>query len=297
MDKRKADLNLGGKPIKMLITGTTGFVGKNLKEYFQGRSCDLHCPKRAELNLLDSGAVHDYLRKNEFDVVIHCGVTLSSVEENLKMYFNLERCSGFFGKMICVGSGAEYDMRNYIPKMDEQYFRVHIPTDIYGFSKYVIANDIENNSRNIFNLRVFGIYGKFEDHTRRFISNNICRVLSGLDISINKNMYFDYLYVNDFSRIVEMFVDKNPRKNSYNVCSGERVGLVSIAEIIRAVDGGKSAVIVKEDGEKPEYTGDNSLFLKEFNGFDFTKIETAVSELYDWYKNSSNIQFGPEMFS
>jgi GDP-L-fucose synthase len=117
--------------MKILITGTNGFIGRNLKEYFQKRYDDIYCPKRQDLNLLDSHAVYEHLTKNEFDVIVHCGVTLLSVEQNLKMYFNIERCSSSFGKMLCIGSGAEYDMKNYIPKMKEEYFGKHIPSDIY----------------------------------------------------------------------------------------------------------------------------------------------------------------------
>ena len=53
------------------------------------------------------------------------------------MFFNIERCSNLFGRLLVVGSGAEYDMRNYHPGMKEDYFLENIPTDIYGFSKYV----------------------------------------------------------------------------------------------------------------------------------------------------------------
>ena len=272
--------------MKMLITGTTGFIGRNLKEFFQDRSYDLYCPERAELNLVDSEAVYNYVKKHEFDVIIQCGVTLKSVEENLKIYFNFERCSLYFGKMICVGSGAEFDMRNYVPKMTEQYFGKNIPTDIYGFSKYVISKDILDNPGNIYNLRVFGIFGKYEDYRRRFISNNICRVLSGLDISINQNMYFDFLYVDDFSKIVEIFVKQKPSENIYNTCTGEPVDLFSLAEIVKKIHGEGTLIVVKEDGLRSEYTGDNSLFIEEFDEFEFTKIDTAVDELYSWYKNS-----------
>ena len=87
------------------------------------------------------------------------------------------------------------------------------PINIYGYSKYEIAKNIESRHRNIYNLRVFGIYGKYEDYKRRFISNNICRLLCGQTISINKNAYFDYLYVNDFSKIVEMFIKNNKNKD------------------------------------------------------------------------------------
>lgn len=270
--------------MKILITGTNGFVGKNLQEFFRNKSYNLYCPKRGDLNLLDSQGVFDYLTTNKFDVVIHCGVTLSSVEENLKMYFNIERCSDSFGKLICIGSGAEYDKDHYIPKMKEDYFGKYIPQDIYGFSKYVIAKDIESIHRNIYNLRVFGIYGKHEDYNRRFISNNICRLLCDLDISMNRNMFFDYLYVDDFSRIVEMFINKDPLERSYNICNGTPVDFLTFAQLIKETDARDKEIIIKQDGLNPEYSGDNSLFLTEFGDFEFTSHEQAIKELYLWYQ-------------
>lgn len=277
--------------MKIFITGTNGFIGRNLKEYFQDKYDSIYYPERQELDLLDSQAVYEYLAKNEFDIVIHCAITLTSVEENLKMYFNLERCSKFFGKMFCVGSGAEYDKDSYIPKMKEEYFGKHIPSDTYGFSKYVIAKDIESKHRNIYNLRLFGIYGKYEDYKRRFISNNIYRVLSGLNISIKKNVYFDYLYIDDFSRIVEMFINKDVAKRSYNICTGQSVDLLLLAEIIRQINGRDIFIDIKEDGLGVEYSGDNGLFLQEFGEFDFTQPEKAISQLYHWYKDKSGLVF------
>lgn len=275
--------------MKILITGANGFIGRNLKEYFINRY-DVYCPPRQELNLLDSPAVTSYLLRHTFDIVIHCAVTLTSVEQNLKMYFNIEKHSGSFGKMFCIGSGAEYDMDNYIPKMKEDYFGKHIPGDVYGFSKYVIAKDIESRPRNIFNLRVFGIYGKYENHRRRFISNNICRALCKLDLSINQNMFFDYLYINDFLQILEMFLHQDAQRRSYNICTGKPIDLLTLARIIRKVDGRALPINIKEEGFKKEYTGDNTFFLREYGNFDFTPPEKAIEELYFWYKEPDNIE-------
>ncbi|PIS47236.1 MAG: NAD-dependent dehydratase [Elusimicrobia bacterium CG08_land_8_20_14_0_20_51_18] len=272
--------------MKTLITGSTGFVGRNLKEYFQPRYEDVFCPKRAELNLLDAEAVKLYMEKNAFDLVIHCGVTLLSVEENLKMYFNLERNSSAFGKMVCVGSGSEYGPGHYYPKMKEDYFGNHVPADIYGFSKFVMAKDVEAVRRNIYNLRVFGIYGKYENYKRRFISNNICRVLSGLNISIKKNVGFDYLYVNDFCAIAELFAKGSPLLRSYNVCAGQTVELLQLAKLVQKADGRERPIIVKEEGMGTEYSGDNSLYTSEFGAFPYTTHEKAVEELYGWYRDN-----------
>jgi GDP-L-fucose synthase len=181
--------------------------------------------------------------------------------------------------------------------MKEEYFGKHIPSDIYGFSKYVIAKDIESRPRNIYNLRLFGIYGKYEDYKRRFISNNICRVLCGLNISIKKNLFFDYLYVEDFAAIAEIFMHKDPLRRSYNICTGKSIDLFTLAGMIRKIDGRKVPIEVKEEGMGTEYSGDNSVFLREFGDFVFTPHEKAIGELYDWYKHSSNITFDAKDFS
>lgn len=283
--------------MKILITGTTGYVGRNLKEYFQDKHKDIYCPKRQELDLLDSQAVYEYLTIRKLDIIIHCAITLLSVEQNLKMYFNIERCSQSFGKMLCIGSGAEYDIKNYIPKMKEGYFGKYIPSDIYGFSKYVVAKDIESKYRNIYNLRIFALYGKYEDYKRRFISNNIVRVLSGLNISIKKNRCFDFLYINDFLRIIEMFINKDAMKRSYNICTGKSIDLFTLAKIIKQIDGKNVPIDLKEDGLDVEYSGDNALFLQEFGEFNFTQPEKAIGELYNWYKNPNNIVFDTKDFS
>jgi UDP-glucose 4-epimerase len=277
--------------MKLLITGTNGFVGRNLKEYFQARYEDVLTPRRQELNLLDSDAVRDYVAGKRFDVVLHCGVTLVDVEQNLKMYFNLERCSKSFGKMILVGSGAEYDKTKSPPKVTEDRFGLHIPQDIYGFSKYVIAKDVEAIPRNIYNLRVFGIYGKYEDYRRRFISNNICRVLSGMGLSLNRNTYFDYLYVDDFARMLELFMKRDPKKRSYNVGTGEPIDLLSLAKMIQAIDGRGASITVKQDGLNPEYSCDTKSFHGEFGAFEFTPVRSAVAALYGWYRDSGDAAF------
>lgn len=277
--------------MKLLITGTNGFVGRNLKEYFQERYENVQTPKRQQLDLLSSDAVREYIATNDFDVVLHCGVTLIDVEQNLKMYFNLERCSKAFGKMILVGSGAEYDKSKSPPKVSEDRFGEHIPQDIYGFSKYVIAKDVEAVPRNIYNLRVFGIYGKYEDYRRRFISNNICRVLSGMGLSLNRNMYFDYLYVDDFARLVDMFMTKDPRRRSYNVGTGEPIDLLSLAKMIQTIDGRGAPITVKQEGLNPEYSCDTRLFHGELGTFAFTPVKEAVTALYGWYRDSGDAAF------
>lgn len=126
-------------------------------------------------------------------------------------------CGGWRTTAICwkplpsrlyyFGSGAEYDMRHYIPSMRESYFGTHVPQDPYGFSKYLMSSLATGN---IYDLRLFGVFGKYEEWQRRFISNMIYRNLTGQTMGMNQNMYFDYLYINDLSSILEWFLFHEP---------------------------------------------------------------------------------------
>lgn len=276
--------------MKILVLGSNGFIGRNIVEDLSANpSYQMLCPKRQELNLLDTQAVEQYLSAHRPDVVIMSAVNIAQLDQNLVMYFNVERCSHLFGRMITIGSGAEYDMKNYVPMMTEDYFRQHIPSDIYGLSKFVVSNDVERAPRNIINLRVLGIFGKYEDYTRRLISNNICRALAGLGISINQDMKFDFIYVHDFIRTLEKFFSADVKYRNYNVCAGTPDSLLNIAQIICDVHGQGETVTVKEPGEKPEYSASTERLTQEFGPQDLTDMRTCVQELYTWYAHHPDL--------
>ena len=275
--------------LKILLTGGTGFIGRNLKEAWQSKY-DLYAPTRQELNLLDAAAVEQYLREGRFDVVVHTANTNDVVyqvneyqvlDRNLRMFFNLKRCNGLYGKLYYFGSGAEYDMRHYIPHMPEHYFGTHIPADPYGFSKYIMS---QAAGENIYDLRLFGVFGKYEEWKRRFISNMIYLNLNGKLMQMNQNMYFDYLFVDDLSRIMEWFLTHEPLHHHYNLCSGTRVDLLSLAQTVIRQSGVLGQIAVRQEGWKPEYTGDNSRLLTELGEISLTPMDTATQQLISHYR-------------
>jgi GDP-L-fucose synthase len=198
------------------------------------------------------------------------------------MFFNLAKNSASFGKLINIGSGSIYDMRNYQPKMTEDYFGKFIPADEHGFFKYVIGKHIEK-SENMIDLRVFGVFGKYEDYSIRFISNAICKAIFDLPITLRQNRKFDYLYIDDLMPVLEFFIENKPVKNSYNVTPDSSIGLLEIAEIIKKISGKNLEIKIGQQGLGLEYSGDNSCLKKEIKDFEFTKIESAINGLYNWY--------------
>lgn len=270
--------------MKVFVLGSNGFVGRNLVDYLSSRSYEVIAPKRATLDLLDQDATEAYIREHRPDVIINCAITIHSAEINLHMYYNLERCASHFGRLLNVGSGSEYAPKYYVPKMKEPYFGKNVPGDTYGISKYCIARDIERSPYDFINLRVFGIFGEYEDHTRRFITNNICSSIRNRTITVNRNSIFDYLDVVDFVRIAERFLTLDAHHRSYNVCTSIPYELIDLAKIIDRESGRENTLTVVNRDIKSVYTGDNRRLLEEIGGFEFTPIEDSVRRLFAWYE-------------
>ena len=277
--------------MKVLLTGGSGFIGRNLAEYLGGRY-SIVAPSSAELNLLDQECVAGYLRTNHFDVVVHTATTRSNrrmgaaadmLDRNCRMFFNLAHNRSLFGKMLHFGSGAEYSRVELPPRVSESYFDTRIPIDPYGFSKY-ICTKYAVTTDNIFVLRLFGVFGKYEAWDVRFISNACARVVKGLPIVIRQNVRFDYLYVSELAGLLAWFLEHEPRQKAYNVCRGEAHTLLELAEIVASVSGCHPEIIVRNQTLAPEYSADNSRMLGEVGDFRFRRMSDSIGELYHWYK-------------
>lgn len=282
---------------RILITGSSGFIGKNLKASLRDKYI-LYTPSHKELDLLDHNKLNNFFRNNKVDIVINCAAVGGSRPEeyeeqsltnNLKIFFNIANNSRYYKKLIHFGSGAEYDKSKPIMKAKEEQFGKNIPLDDYGLSKYICSQYIDK-SDNIINLRLFGLFGKYEDYRYRFISNAICRNLFKLPITIKQNVYFDYVYIKDFTKIVDFFIEKNPKYKFYNVGAGRPISLLDIANKINKISDNRSKIIVSCKGLGNEYTADNSRISKEIKNLEFTDFDEGLLELYNWYnKNLSKI--------
>jgi len=267
-------------------------MGRNLTEKFK-KKYNLLTPSHDKLDLLDEKAVDKFFKKNKIDVVINCAIVggsrneehvNSAISNNLRIFFNLLKNKDRYKKVIHLGSGAEYDKSKPIIKVKESDFEKTIPKDEYGFFKYICSKYIEKE-RDIVCLRIFGLFGKYEDYRYRFISNAIVNNLKGLPIAMNQNVFFDYTYINDFVRIVDYFINHRAEQKFYNIGTGKKIDILTIANKINKVADKKSKITIKNRGLNYEYTCDNSRLMGELKKFKFTDFDQSLKELYNWYKN------------
>jgi GDP-L-fucose synthase len=288
--------------MKILITGGSGFIGRNLKEQLADEF-EILAPTHSELELLDQDAVDSFFRENGINVVVHSATKpghrnakdpSNLLHNNTRMYFNLVKNSDRFEKMILLTSGAVYDMRHYRPSMKEDYFGEHIPVDETGYSKYICAKHA-NTQDNIIELRPFGVFGKYEDWRIRFISNMICKAIFDLHLTIKQNRLFNYIWINDLVNIIRYFIINKPSERIYNVCSDKAVYLKALAEMVLEISGKNLDIVIDKEETGVEYSGDNSKICSEIKGLSLTSHMDSISNLHDWYKSNKHLIIKEEL--
>lgn len=284
--------------LKIFLSGGGGFFGRNFLELY-GENYNIAAPSHKELDLLDSEAVAGFFKDKHFDVVIHAaniggdrkgrGET-DVAEKIIRMLENILAQKNNFKKIIFLGSGAEYGKQNSLVKVSEEDFGKTIPADSYGFGKYIGSRLLENSGQS-FNLRCFGVFGKYEDYLARFISNAICFSLLGKPIVINQNAVFDYVYVKDLAKIVSHFIESEPKEKFYNAGTGSGVELLDLAKIVKDKTKNPFEIQIVKPGLNKEYTANNQKLMAALGHFKFTPLEQAIEELIEWYKeNWQNIE-------
>ena len=279
--------------MNILLTGSGGFIGKNLKTYLQDKY-NLLTPRSYELNLIDEQAVKKYFEYNDIDFVIHCASTGgargiqdrdTTIEDNIAMVDNILKYKKAKTRVILFGSGAMYDKSRPLHKVKEEEIGKVIPKDLYGKSKMLIAEKVKNRD-DVVCLNIFACYG-YGEKENRFPSYAINQVLKGEDIEINQNVIFDYLFVEDMVKIVEHYITYKPISNIINITPTKSVSLEEIAKIANSFCENKVNIKIKNPIMNNEYTGDNSLLLSDIPDFEFTKIEDGLKKLYN-YINQNN---------
>ncbi len=276
--------------IKIFVAGGRGFIGKNIREQL-GSKYDILAPTREILDLTDAAAVLEFFKKNPVDIVINAaasGVTRNAQTSgvgitNLRIFYNLVHAKEYFQRLIMLGSGAEYDKRKSLERVSESAFGDSIPVDEYGFSKYVCAKYAEQVP-HITHIRLFGVFGKYEDYTTRFISNVICTGLTNGSIVMNKNTRFDYLYIDDCIRILERCIELPSSERIFNIGSGEPIELRTIAEKIHTKLNLQTDIVVREEGMGNEYTPDITVMKNVLGEIPLTSLDSAIDELIEYYR-------------
>lgn len=276
----------------ILMTGSGGFIGRNLKPFLERNGFNVIALKSRDYDFTNKDTVASLVKTHQPDLFILAGfygisdpknIPADTEQKNLAIFKNFFNAAG--GKpVITFGSGAEFDKSRPIIKAKESDLGKVIPKDNYGRAKYALSQMIKDYP-NVLNLRLFGVYGPYEFDSR-FITHAAKCNLAHQPITIRQNVIFDYLPVGDLNRIVLEFINKKPSDQFINMTPNKGISLVEISNIINQISDYKSEIIIAKEGYANEYTGDNTLLKKELPSFVFTSYEKGIKNLYNYLKEN-----------
>jgi|GEM_PF-5147516 len=238
----------------ILLTGSTGMIGSNLKELLP----PMLTPTHAELELTDAFQTREYLRANKPEGIIHCASNDEDIclYDNLRMFENLAK-SGI--PMIIFCTGREIEDRSY--KNGEYVLSKHMTKEL-ALSKY----------KHIKVIQIWGCFGRYE-RPIRFLAANIQRVKEDKPIQVYENRLFSYVYVNDLAEIVEREAQYIERGLLQVV--GYTQPLSVYGEILKEVSGSPHPVKTEKEDFYHSYVGVNTYH------YDYTPLREAIKRYWE----------------
>lgn len=250
--------------MRILITGGKGniatIVKNSLSDYYE-----IINPSHSELDLLDINSIESFLNNHEnFDILIHTAIIggrRTKTEDydvfynNIRMMENVLKFENKFKMIINLDSGAIYDRNTDIMNRKEEDIFT-IPTDFYGFSKYVIHSR-SLYYKQIYNFRIFNLFHELEEGDR-FIKMCFNAKQNNSNVTISNDKYFDFVYKDDFVKIVKYYIDNCDKpdllEKTLNICYDRKYLLSDVAKLIIPT----SQIVIENIDLSHNYCGDNS---------------------------------------
>lgn len=284
---------------RILITGGSGFIGKNVCSLLAGRNRQAYVFTRSggnifddkkfqnrivpiEMDLRDRQKVEKWLKKYRPDFVIHlAGATQHEDQSGEKCFeLNWRATRDFFEmlveitpkKVIAVGTADEYGSR----KTPQNELLAPEPLTAYAESKtlaaeYALKLNREKNFPIVI-LRIFTAYGAGQP-ARMFLSQLIRHALVNEEFEMTDGRQKrDYIYVDDAAEgILSALEKENINGKIFNLGSGASFSLREIAEKAWRICGAETGKL--KIGARPKLSGES---------FDTQADIAAAREMLGW---------------
>ena len=299
---------------KILVTGSNGFIGKNILPPLVSKGYDIFCPQRQDYDLVNEADVNRLFENHNFDTVIHLAADVGGIQR-------IKNFPGevFFNNVLLNTLIMEYSRRNSVSKfialntinsypeldkvlVEDDYWSGRPNKDIfsYGMSKRlaiaqseVYYNQYQFNSINLILDNTYGPYDDFDGPFARVIPSLINKFfkaksenLSSVSVWGSGQSRRQFFYVEDLVKIVLDIVENNHKNFTINVSSGETVTISDLAHLIsKSINYDGKIIFDKSmpEGNKIRVMSNEKL-LSKFGKSKFHKLEEGIKKTVDWYK-------------
>ncbi len=287
--------------MKVLLTGGSGFIGKNLVSYLNSKQIPVDNLNREILN--NNKKLNHFIKSNKsrtkqnYDVLIHLAAELDPYSKNIyQTNVNLTKkllklcVKNNINHFIFSSSHLVYGKTNYLP-IDEEHPKK--PLTHYGKSKLFAENICKSYSKDfgleISILRISSVFG-FGQNEKYIIPRMFNDALSK-KIIINKYsngfQLMDFIHVDDVSKcIVKLCQSK--KSGIYNLSSGIGITAFDLAKTISQFVKGCKIYTENKKEEKNHFLYDVTKINHEVNFKAKTRADSKI--LKPWFEKSTKFK-------
>ena len=302
---------------KILITGASGFVGKNLtKELKKQGFTYLLTPTSSEVDFTIENDVKHYFASYKPEIVLHIAGLVGGIAankarpaeffyKNAMMSVLINHYSYINGvkKLVSLAAGCGYPKEIPVPFVENDFWNGLPDMNSYGYSlakKNLIIGGWSYREQYNFNTTVLlpaNLYGPYDNFNlenshvipaliRKFIaakeSNSPTVEVWGTGIATR-----EFLYVSDSVRAIIDAIDCN-ETGPFNLGTGVETSIKELNNIIAKLVGYEGDIIWnvnRPDGQPKRFYNMNK-FKETFGYIPNTTLENGLRQTIDWYINN-----------
>lgn len=303
--------------MRILLTGGTGMVGKNILCHQKSEKHLFFSPNHSELDLLNPPAVESYIAITKPDVVIHCAGKVGGIQANMRepvafLVQNLEMGKNLVlaarknkvPYFLNMGSSCMYPRDCANPIKEEMVLKGELePTNEgYAIAKVAVARLCEYISREdsrflyktLIPCNLYGAYDKFGEHHSHMIPAVIKKLheaqklgKSAVDIWGDGQARREFMLAEDLADLVFYALENFEKMPAYlNVGLGHDYTINEYYQVVADVVGFKGQFehdLSKPVGMKQKLV--DTTRLAEFGWKYKTSLKDGLVKTYNYYLN------------
>ena len=267
--------------MKIFITGATGFIGKNLVEFYKQHEVFEHTRN------MDLAAKLNYFKP---DLIINCAADIYDAEAMFEPNVVwVHQCLEYIKenpntRMIQIGSSSEYGP---VDKPTKETDRIN-PTDMYQATKGAATLLCQGYARQYgLNVKVARVYSAYGNHERphRLFSRLYDAFYNNKEMTLYAGEH-DFIYIKDFIRGIHTLAvtERNPG-DIVNFGSGKQYSNKAVLELWEKITG-RQAPVTYEDKMNKAFESKvwccDTTYAKQMYGFETEySLEEGIKDLIE----------------